>query len=115
MPVPYHWLFFLENDTTSIVEIKRTDLPGEQNPDKVYHWLFFEKQSHLLHKLEFVSMNAQPDFQERTFQQGQLRFTAEAGTFTDQLTGRQQALQVGRPAELPEDLGRAIAVYLQAL
>lgn len=115
MPIPYLWLFFLENDSICIIEIKRTDLPGEQNPDKVYHWLLFDKKSQQLEKLAFVSMNSQPNVQERTFQQGQLRFTAEAGTFTEQQTGQQQELKLGRPAELPEDLTRAIDAYLQAL
>jgi hypothetical protein len=115
MPVPYHWLFFLENDSISIVEIKRTDLPGEQNPDKVYHWLLFDKDTQQLQKLAFVSMNSQPTLQERTFQQGQLQFTTETGTYTDQETGQRQELRVQHPEVLPEDLTRAIAAYLQAL
>ncbi|WP_303311896.1 hypothetical protein [Hymenobacter sp. BT730] len=60
-------------------------------------------------------MNSKPALQERTFQQGQLRFTADEGTYTDNQTSQQQELQVGLPAELPEDLTRAIAAYLQAL
>ncbi|AIZ64296.1 hypothetical protein PK28_12485 [Hymenobacter sp. DG25B] len=115
MPITYRPLFFLENDSISLVEIKRTDLPGEQNPDQVYHWLRFDKKTQQLQKQAFVSMNSQPTLQERTFQQGQLQFTTETGTYTDQETGQRQELRVQNPAELPEDLTRAIAAYLQAL
>ena len=115
MLIPYRPLFLLEKDSIYIVEIKRTDLPGEQNPDQVYHWLKFDNKSQQLQKLAFVSMNSQPDVEERTFRQGKLQFTTETGTYTDQGTGQQQDLRVQNPAELPEDLTRAIAAYLRAL
>ncbi|UOQ70077.1 hypothetical protein [Hymenobacter cellulosilyticus] len=32
MPIPYRTLYFLDNATTSILEVKRLDLPADQAP-----------------------------------------------------------------------------------
>ncbi|TGE29253.1 hypothetical protein [Hymenobacter metallicola] len=115
MPVPYRTLFFLDNASTSIVEIKRLDLPDEQAPDVLYHWLLFDKASRRVTKLEFLSMNSLPQAEEREFEQGSLRFDQHTGVYTSATTGQAQQLAASRHTELPEALATAVEGYLQRL
>ncbi|TGE14085.1 hypothetical protein [Hymenobacter elongatus] len=115
MPVPYRTLFFLDNATTSIVEIKRLDLPTEQDPGLLYHWLLFDKATQNIIKLEFLSMNSLPQVEEREFAQGSLRFDPQTGAYTSATTGQTQQLAASRHTALPQPLAQAAEGYLQAL
>ena len=113
MPLPYHILFYLENDSFILTEIKRLDLaPDEEDPGKLFYWLLFYNSTEVLRKLEFVAMDSQPDAQEREFQQGRLRFTPQAGIYQSYATGQTLALQVRRPDVLPPALADAVMAYL---
>jgi hypothetical protein len=113
MPVPYRTLFFLDNATTSIIEIKRLDVPEEQDPGVLYHWLLFDKAARALTKLEFLSMNSLPQAEEREFEQGSLRFDQHTGAYTSASTRATQQLAASRHSELPQVLARAVERYLQ--
>jgi hypothetical protein len=115
MPIPYRTLFFLDNATTSIVEIKRLDLPADQAPDVLYHWLLFDKAARTITGLGFRSMNSLPQAEEREFDQGSLRFDQHSGSFTSAATGHTQQLAASRHTALPEALAQATAAYLQSL
>ncbi|PJJ59834.1 hypothetical protein [Hymenobacter chitinivorans] len=116
MPIPYRLLFFLDNATTSIIEIKRLDLPDEPDRGKVYAWLLFDKASQALTKLDFVAMNSQPEAEERQFAQGQLRFSLREATFQPAASpADDEALLVCPPTDLPPALAAAVDTYLQAL
>ncbi|UOQ50850.1 hypothetical protein [Hymenobacter cellulosivorans] len=115
MSVPYRTLFFLDNATTSIVEIKRLDLPDEADRSEIYAWLFFDKAARTLTKLEFLSMNSLPQAEEREFEQGSLRFDQHTGIYTSATTRATQQLAASRHAELPQSLATAVSSYLQGL
>ncbi|MCB2407949.1 hypothetical protein [Hymenobacter lucidus] len=115
MPVPYRTLFFLDNATTSIIEVKRLDLPDEQSPDVLYHWLLFDKAARTITKLEFLSMNSLPQAEEREFEQGSLRFDQHSGAYTSATTGQTQQLAASRHTALPDTLAQATEAYLQSL
>ena len=83
MENPYKVLFFLENESVVIAEIKRTDLPDTATPDMKFHWVKYVKKSALVEILVFRKMNATGDLQERWFEQGTLKFTKSEGYFED--------------------------------
>ncbi|MCC2545423.1 hypothetical protein LJY25_03120 [Hymenobacter sp. BT175] len=115
MPIPYRTLYFLDNAATSIVEIKRLDLPDVETPDHLYHWLLFDKATRSLTKLEFRSMNSLVHAEEREFEQGSLRFDQHSGAYTSADTGLTQQLAASRHTALPQVLASAIAGYLQGV
>ncbi|WP_321330792.1 hypothetical protein [uncultured Bacteroides sp.] len=83
MEKPYEVLFFLENESVAIVEIKRTDLPESATPDMKYHWVRCTKSNHLVDLFTFWKMNATDELQERWFEQGELKFSPLSGYFED--------------------------------
>lgn len=107
MPLSYRPLFLLEANTAFIFEIKRLDVQSE-NPADVYFWLYFDKASQVLHQLTFVSMSADGDEQQREFTQGQLRFSANAGTYTPTGSGMALALRPVVPPMLPAEMETAM-------
>ena len=83
MENPYKILFFLENESIVIAEIKRTDLPDTATPDMKFHWVKYVKKSALVEILVFRAMNTTEELQERCFKQGTLKFTKSEGSFED--------------------------------
>jgi len=114
MSLPYRPLFYFENAAAILLEIKRLDLPGEQSPSRLYHWLWFDKATQALTPQEFVSMQAGPEMQEREFRQGQLRFTTHAATYAPHGPAPAQELAATPPTALPAALTQAIGQYLAA-
>ncbi|SHJ57932.1 hypothetical protein SAMN02745146_3424 [Hymenobacter daecheongensis DSM 21074] len=115
MPLSYRSLFYFESATAILLEIKRLDLPGEQDPNKLYHWLMFDKATGTLHPQDFVSMQAGAEVQEREFRQGRLRFTEQSATYVAHATGQALELAAAQPAQLPAALAQAIEAYLATL
>lgn len=110
MPISYRTLFLLEADAFSLVEIKLLDVQSD-DPAKVYFWLQFDKASHTLDKLEFVSMHKDGEEQQREFRQGKLQFNQSSGTYTASEASEPVALQLQTTAELPAELDDAIQRY----
>lgn len=102
----YRPLFLLDADTASICEIKRLDVHSD-NPGDVYFWLYFDRASHQLSHLTFVSMHADGDKQQREFVQGELQFNATAGTYTPTDAGPALALRTVVPPTLPAEMEAA--------
>lgn len=110
MPISYKTLFLLEADAFSLAEIKLLDVQSD-DPAEVYFWLRFDKASHTLEKLDFVSMNKDGDEQQREFRQGRLQFNQSSGTYTASGTAEPTALQPQATTQLPAELDEAIQRY----
>ncbi|RPD44915.1 hypothetical protein DNI29_19640 [Hymenobacter sediminis] len=108
MPISYKTLFLLEADAFSLVEIKLLDVQSD-DPAEVYFWFRFDKASHYLEHLEFVSMNRE-GAEQREFRQGRLQFTEASGTFVAE-DGASSPVRVGATATLPPELDDAIQRY----
>ena len=113
MPLPYRILVYLENSFVVVTEVERLDRPDERDPSRRFSWLLFYKESAALRPLDFVSQDAQPDAEERTFGQGRLRYTAQGGVYQSYGTGQTSQLRVGSPAVLPAALADALEAYWQ--
>ncbi|GAA3928963.1 hypothetical protein [Hymenobacter algoricola] len=114
MPLPYRPLFYFESEAAILLEIKCLDLPGEQAPGRLYHWLWFDKATQALQAQEFVSMQAGEPEQAREFGQGSLRFTAHRATYAPHDGSPAHHLTAAQPTELPMALRQAIREYLDA-
>jgi len=113
MCLPFKILYFLDNDKTVLVEIRRTDLPGETDKSKLYFWFLLRKKTGQLSRLEFVSMRSDNGKEERIFNQGKLSFDKSLGEFED-ATGKR--LLKSQPVhQLPEMTREKISTFLRNL
>lgn len=82
-------LYYLENDTHCILEIKRTDLPENADISEVFQWLMLAKQSQQIEALTFRSIDSSGQVQERFFEQGYLKFNSQTGTYIEKFNSGQ--------------------------
>ncbi|MCZ4243569.1 hypothetical protein [Pedobacter punctiformis] len=105
-------LYHLENDTISVIEIERTDLPATAEIYERYQWLKFVKLTNELTPLLFVSMKADEEEQERTFEGAYLRFNNHEGTFREE--GNAEQVLINNTANgVSKITGKQIAAYLK--
>lgn len=81
MSESFEILYFFNTPFNSIVEIKRTDLEAETDPSKLFFWFLYEKKTHRIYPLQFISMNDNVSGQERIFKQGKFLFNELEGTY----------------------------------
>ncbi len=79
--MPYRVLFLLHSPAVTVFEIKRLDLPDTAPKNQLYQWLHYEAATATLTPLDFVQLHSAPPLEERQFRQGNLQFSAAAGTF----------------------------------
>jgi (E)-4-hydroxy-3-methylbut-2-enyl-diphosphate synthase len=77
----YEILFFLENDSIALLEVKRLDLDETADTSQRYQWFLVEKKLQSLSPLTFVAMTNDDKRHERVFEQGTLQFDELQGTF----------------------------------
>lgn len=81
MSESFEILYFFNTPFNSVVEIKRTDLETETDPAKLFFWFLYEKKTHRIYPLQFISMNDDISGQERIFKQGKFLFNELEGTY----------------------------------
>ena len=76
--IEYSFLYYFQNEYMTLVEIKRTDLPEDSNPEQAYSWLVINPQTVEYKKLSFKSMGTEMVngnlINIRVFNEGELRF-----------------------------------------
>ncbi|MCX2454131.1 hypothetical protein OQX61_22870 [Pedobacter sp. PLR] len=80
MSEAFEILYFFNTPFNSLVEIKRRNFDSESDPSKVFFWILYEKKTHRIYPLQFISMKDEPLAQERVFKQGTFSFNEEEGT-----------------------------------
>lgn len=73
-------LYFFNTPYNSLVEIKRNNSELETDLSKVFFWILYEKKTHRIYPLQFISMKGDLLGQERTFKQGRFLFNEIEGT-----------------------------------
>lgn len=106
-------IYFLENTDTYILEIKRNDLPQDEDISKIYQWMRISKDFQEARPLTFRSMDSSMEVEERYFEEGFLKFNSNSGTFIEKYNSAQHKLQAKSNAEIPSDLTEAINNYLR--
>ncbi len=105
-------LFYLENETIILAEVKRTDLKNETDKSKIFFWLQIHKLSGKIEKLTFVSMKSEKETEERVFQEGKLTFNTQTGLFS-QKNRQPQKLQNKSGSLFPPMQRQQIAQFLK--
>ena len=112
MKPAFKTLYYLENGTLSILEIKRTDLAPDADISEVYKWLQIDKFSFEVSPLSFRSMDSSDHVEERFFDQGYLKFNSEQGTFIEKFNSGQHNLKNHASTELPSAVQNAVEAFL---
>jgi hypothetical protein len=112
MKPAFNCLYYLEDGTTCIVEIKRNDLAADADISEVFRWLMIDLQSSEVTGLDFRSMDRSDNVEERFFDQGYLKFNPEQGTFIEKFNSAQHQLVNKTKIALPENISTTIADYL---
>jgi hypothetical protein len=105
-------LYYLENGTLSIVEIKRTDLSEDADLGDVYKWLQVDKFSFQVSQLAFRSMDSSDNVEERFFDQGYLKINKDQGTFIEKFNSGLHNLKNHTSKELPLEVQGAVEAFL---
>lgn len=105
-------LYYLENSTHSILEIKRTDLSSNADIAAKFRWLYLDKQTLDIQSLTFRSTDSSGEIQERFFDQGYLKFNAENGTYIEKFNSAQHQLENKTGKALPKEIQQIISLYL---
>jgi hypothetical protein len=105
-------LYFLENFSMQIIEIKRTDLPEDAELSKKFKWLKFDKETDQLSELEFSAMDSSGEIEERYFEQGYLKFNNSTGTFIEKFNSAQHPLDRRMEFRISTKLQNSILEFL---
>ncbi|MES2652089.1 MAG: hypothetical protein V4663_10125 [Bacteroidota bacterium] len=105
-------IYFLENTDTYILEIKRNDLPQDEDISKIYQWMRVSKDFQQASPLTFRSMDSSLEIEERYFEEGFLKFNSSSGTFIEKYNSAQHKLEAKSNSEVPQGLTDAITSFL---
>ncbi|WP_443938797.1 hypothetical protein [Pedobacter sp. MW01-1-1] len=86
-------LYFLENDSLSMVEIKRLDAAVDADVSQIYQWMLIDKKAKSIEKLDFDSMDYTEQIEEHFFKQGYLKFIELDGNFIEKYNSAQHKLE----------------------
>jgi len=106
-------IYFLENTDTYILEIKRNDLPQDEDISKIYQWMRVSKDFQEASPLTFRSMDSSMEVEERYFEEGFLKFNRDSGTFIEKYNSAQHKLEAKSNDEIPADLAEAINKFCE--
>ena len=109
------FLYYFSNPSICVLETRINGLEEGTPPDRVYHWLCYDRASQMFQKLGFKSMESEGGRNHRTFEQGQLWFDASQANLrleTGRVSG-EYALDVNEVASVPDDLICRVQHFLQ--
>ena len=75
-------LYFFENSTHVLSELKRVDLPESSPVNERFHWLVYNKENREITRLGFSSMGKDDFFETREFSAEKLKFNNEIAHLT---------------------------------
>ena len=111
------FLYYFSSASIHVLEAKIKGLDEGAPPDRVFHWLCYDRTTQQFQKLDFKSMSSEDNRSYRKFVQGELWFDASAarlewqtGTITKEVT-----LQVNQPNTLPDQLNSQVHDFLHGL
>nr|WP_068886756.1 hypothetical protein [Pedobacter panaciterrae] len=105
-------LYYLENDSDCLLEIKRNDLPADADISDIFRWLYINKHTFEISPLVFRSMDSSGEVQERFFDQGYLKFNDHTGTYIEKFNSAQHQLENKTGLTISTELHKAIVSYL---
>lgn len=111
----YQYLFCFADESVCLAEVKRSDLPSDAPPGKVYHWLYWDRRRGAMTRLLFKSMGEEGGQQLRQFVQGSLRFDADRAVLKLEEPVVDSELAAVAVDAVPADLEVEVRTYLKEL
>ena len=108
------FLYYFSNAEICVLEAKIKGLP-EAPPEKVFHWLCYDRASQQFRKLSFKSMDSHDERHHRQFAEGELWFdAAEARLVWQTAAGSKEiVLEVNEPYAVPVELVSQVNAFLR--
>lgn len=78
----YKLLFHLDSEKIEIVEVRRNGIL-EEDKNKIYVWLLYDKVNDMINRLEFVSMKSTDTKEYREFTNGKLEMDKVSGAYSE--------------------------------
>lgn len=115
MSINFVPLYFLENPSINLIEIKRLDNPTETDLSKIYYWFIFNKKTTQLIHCTFINMQRTETNEARTFKEGLLTFDKTNGLFIDTATHIEYPLTTTTHTAASPTLRACILDYLKTI
>lgn len=114
-PLDLKFLYYFACASIYVLEVKINGLEEGTPPDRVYHWLYYDRTSQQFQKLGFKSMGSESGRDYRTFEQGQLWFnTSQASLRLETSSPFQEfTLDVNKVTSIPDEFISQIQHFLQ--
>jgi hypothetical protein len=106
----FNCLYYFTSAETTILEIKRLDLPSGAALGDIYKWLVVDQRTNKVCELQFKSMSQTEQQEERIFKEGEFHFNHQEGRL--KFLGRDYLLSRENQERVPEELKALIAEYL---
>jgi hypothetical protein len=113
MPADFDCLYFLDNSTLCILEIKRIDVADHAPAEEKYQWLLLYKEHLDIKPLLFKSQDNSGEVEERFFDLGYLKFDLHEGVFIEKFNSAQHRLQNKDCKQFPEKYQNAVTRFLE--
>lgn len=108
----FDFLYFFGNKQIFILESKRHNLPLEAAKSDIYKWLLVDRDTKSVTPLDFISMKAFEDQQERFFRQGYLSFDSDQAVFIREQSSIQDMLKPIEADAIPEWVTTSVERHL---
>ena len=108
------FLYYFSCASIYVLEVKINGLDEGTPPDRVYHWLYYDRASQQFQKLGFKSMGSEGGRDFRKFVQGGLWFDASRARLELQTCtiAKEFTLEVNEANSIPEELVSLVRQFL---
>jgi len=114
-PLDLEFLYYFSNASMYVLEAKIIGLEEGVSPERVFHWLRYDRTAQQFQRLSFKSMGSDSGMDYRIFAQGALHFNRSearlelhAGSDRDEYE-----LNVNEPNSVPEELAAQADDFLR--
>jgi len=114
-PLDLEFLYYFSNASMYVLEAKINGLGEGVPPDRVFHWLRYDRTLQQFQRLRFKSMGSDGGMDYRIFAQGALHFNgSEARLELHAGSDREEfELEVNEPNSVPEELAAQVDDFLR--
>ena len=107
------FLYYFSCASVYVLEAKINGLEEGTPPDRVYHWLYYDRTSQQIQKLGFKSIGSEGGREYRTFEQGELWFDASQASLKLKTRSKEFTLDVNEVRSIPDELILQVQHFLQ--
>lgn len=113
-PLDLEFLYYFSNASMYVLEAKINGLGEGVSPDRVFHWLCYDRTVQEFKRLSFESMGSDGGMDYRIFAQGTLHFNRSEARLelTAGSDSEECELEVNEPGSVPAELASQVDDFL---